>query len=263
MSMDRHDIVSAMLDEYVLGTITPEQGHEIESHLRTCAECAAELGELSLVMQGLARAPEAVIPPPALKARVLRAIADQPRQTLAVVPPSRVPSAGWGSGWLAAAAAIIVVLGGALYMSYERTRQFADQLHRTDSEIAELRQRLNDYAGQTDLALSILTASDMQRIELAGSASGARAYWSATRGLLVVADQLPLPPPGRIYQVWLIGRGAPVSAGVLGSPRTGRGMLIAPPPGGIASGPVTIAITDEPPGGLPAPTGAKHLVGSI
>ena len=103
----------------------------------------------------------------------------------------------------------------------------------------------------------------MQRIELTGSASGARAYWSATRGLLVAADQLPVPPPGRVYQVWLIGGGAPVSAGMLGTPRTGRGMLIAPPPGGIPSGPVTVAVTDEPPGGLPAPTGAKHLVGSI
>ncbi len=263
MSMDRHDIVSAMLDEYVLSTITPEQRREVDAHLRTCAECTAEVRELSMVMEGLARAPEAVTPPVALKARVMRAIADQPRRTLSVVAPPRLTPAGWSNGWLAAAAAIILVLGGALYMSYERTRRFSDELRRTDAEMAELRQRLNEYSGQTDLALSILTASDMQRIELAGSASGARAYWSATRGLLVAADQLPVPPPGRIYQVWLIGGGAPVSAGVLGSPRSGRGMLIAPPPGGIAPGPVTVAVTDEPPGGLPAPTGAKHLVGSI
>lgn len=263
MSMDRHDIVTAILDEYVLGTSTPEQRREVDAHLRTCPECAVEVRELSLVMEGLARAPEAVIPPAALKARVMRAIAEQPRQAFSVVPPPRVQPAGWSSGWLAAAAAIIIVLGGALYTSYERTRQFSDELHRSDTELAELRQRLNEYSGQTDLALSILTASDMQRIELAGSASGARAYWSATRGLLVAADQLPVPPPGRVYQVWLIGGGTPVSAGVLGSPRSGRGMLIAPPPGGIASGPVTVAVTDEPPGGLTAPTGAKHLVGSI
>ena len=32
-------------------------------------------------------------------------------------------------------------------------------------------------------------------------------------------------------------------------------MLIAPPPNGVAPGTITVAVTDEPPGGLPAPSG--------
>jgi len=259
MTMDRHDILGPKLGDYVLGDVTPEEIREIEGHVRDCAECAAELGELSLVMEGLARVPEPVAPPPELKRRVLESIAGLPKGGQTVDAVRR----GWSTGWLAAAAAMILALGGALYLSQDRGRQISDELRRADSEIAELRTQLSDFTGQTDLALSILTASDMQRIELAGSASGARAYWSATQGLLVAADRLPVPPPGRIYQVWLIGGGAPVSAGVLATPRTGRGILIAPPPGGIARGPVTVAVTDEPPGGLAAPTGSKHFVGSI
>ena len=38
-------------------------------------------------------------------------------------------------------------------------------------------------------------------------------------------------------------------------------MLIVPAPQGVA-GTVTVAVTDEPPGGLSAPTGGKHLAGS-
>ena len=121
----------------------------------------------------------------------------------------------------------------------------------------DLQRRLDQYAGQADLAVSILTASDMQPIAMAGrenaTASTARAYWSPTRGLLIVADKLPMPPPGRIYQVWVIGGGTPVSAGLLGEQGSGRGMLIAPPPTGVAAGTVTVAVTDEPPGGLAAP----------
>ena len=155
-----------------------------------------------------------------------------------------------------------------LYLSLERQNRITSELTRVAGEITDLQQRLDDNARQADMVLSILTAGDMRRIELSGAAGpqapAARAYWSPTRGLLVAADNLPVPPPGRVYQVWLIGSsGGPVSAGLLGSSGGGRGMLIAPPPGGIAAGPVTVAVTDEPPGGLSAPTGGKHLIGSL
>ena len=77
------------------------------------------------------------------------------------------------------------------------------------SAAASLQRQLDQYAAQADLAVSILTAGDMQPIAMSGrenaTASTARAYWSPTRGLLIVADNLPVPPPGRIYQVWVIG----------------------------------------------------------
>jgi hypothetical protein len=72
-----------------------------------------------------------------------------------------------------------------------------------------------------------------------------------------------MPPPGRIYQVWIIGGSGPVSAGLLGEQGSGRGMLIAPPPDRATPGPVTVAVTDEPPGGLPAPSGSIRLAGSL
>jgi hypothetical protein len=121
---------------------------------------------------------------------------------------------------------------------------------------------------QADLAVSILTAFDVRRIDLTGyeaaSAAVARAYWSPTAGLLIAADRLPPPPAGRVYQVWLIESGAagPVSAGVIEAEGGGRGMLLVPAPAGVSARAVTVAVTDEPAGGRPAPTGSKQLAGS-
>jgi anti-sigma-K factor RskA len=161
----------------------------------------------------------------------------------------------------------VLALGGLLALSMQRTARLGEALRSLDSETEQLRRRASETSAQADLAVSILTAPDMRRIDLAGFDAArnavARGYWSASKGLLIVADRLPSPPPGRTYQVWLIGSSSagPVSAGLL--EESARGMLIVPPPGGVTGSTITIAVTDEPPGGLPAPTGGKHLVGSL
>ncbi|MBA2260382.1 MAG: anti-sigma factor [Acidobacteria bacterium] len=275
MTTPHHDVIAARLSDYALGYLTPDERREVEQHAGQCDACSQELSELLLVMDGLARSAEPVVPPAALKQRVLARLGRETQEGVATVQPlpgrtvvADVRRSGWSGAWLAAAAALLLVAGGSLYLALERQDRITSELARVAGEITELQQRLGDNAAQADMVLSILTAQDMRRIDLASAggtqASAARAYWSPTRGLLVAADNLPVPPPGRVYQVWLIGSGGgPVSAGMLGSLGAGRGLLIAPPPGGISTGPVTVAVTDEPPGGLPAPTGGKHLIGSL
>jgi anti-sigma-K factor RskA len=216
-------------------------------------------------------------PPAALRKRVLDGLASQPQEPPLAAPDARVvplspPRTAVRTrpaiGWLAAAAAVVVALGGLLYYSNASRQRLESDLRAAEAAVTDLAGRLAEYTGQADLAVSILTAGDMRSMALARpdatGVSTARAYWSPTRGLLVVADQLPSPPPGRIYQVWLIGTGQqPLSAGLLGAQGSARGMLIAPPPAGLAPGAVTVAVTDEPPGGLAAPTGSMSLVGSI
>lgn len=257
MSADRHEQVAAMLGEYALGHLSPGERREVDAHVSECAACTAELREFTALMDVMAHTPEPVAPPPALRRQVLdRFVADRGGVAARRTDDPRT--------WAWAAAAVLVIgVGATMYVAADRR---ADAALR--ATIADLERRLEDYAGQTDLAVSILTASDMQPVPMEGldraAASAARAYFSRTRGLLIVADRLPTPPPGRVYQVWIIGEGAsPSSAGLLGAPGTGRGILIATPPAGLAAGTVTVAVTDEPPGGLPAPSGAMHLRGSV
>ena len=218
--------------------------------------------------------------------RVIASLALQPQEpprraseSSAVVTPLRDSADGTvrrgvNLGWLAAAAVVIIGLGAALYSSINSRRLLIDDVQQAQAEATEAQERANELqrqldltAGQADLVVSILTADDMQPVPMAGrenaTASTARAFWSPTRGLLIVANDLPVPPPGRIYQVWVIGGSGPVSAGLLGEQGAGRGMLLAPPPPGLPPGSVTVAVTDEPPGGLTAPSGTIRLAGSV
>jgi anti-sigma-K factor RskA len=275
MTMDRHDTIGAILDEYALGQLSQDERRDVETHIRECDVCAADLRQLTVVMEGLAHSIDPVTPPPALKQRVLASVALQPQEprraadsNVVAMPVTGVKiRRGVHPGWLAAAAVVILGLGVALY-SYDATRRLLiDDVQEAQAAVVDLQRRIDLYAEQADLAVSILTAGDMQPVAMSGkenaTSSTARAYWSPTRGLLIVADDLPLPPPGRVYQVWVIGGGTPFSAGLLGEQGAGRGMLIAPPPNGVAPGTITVAVTDEPPGGLPAPSGSIRLAGSI
>jgi anti-sigma-K factor RskA len=276
MTMDRHETIGAMLDEYALGQLSQDERRTVETHVRECDTCAADLRELAVVMEGLAHSLDPVTPPPALKQRVMSSLASQPQEpartvvepNVVAMPPKGVKiRRGVHPGWLAAAAVVILGLGVALYSVDATRRLLIDDVQEAQAAVAELQRRLDLNAEQADLAVSILTATDMQPVAMSGkenaTGSTARAYWSPTRGLLIVANDLPMPPPGRIYQVWVIGGGTPFSAGLLGEQGVGRGMLIAPPPRGVAPGAVTVAVTDEPPGGLPAPSGSIRLAGSL
>jgi anti-sigma-K factor RskA len=208
---------------------------------------------------------------PALRERVLAAVATEtqepPRRDrqVGIVQQPRRPMRAFLP--LAAAAVLVLAIGAlALRLDLSR-RELAGDLSRVQILNVELQEQVKRFGAQTDLALAILTASDMREIPLQGResavAAAARAYWSPARGLLIVADRLPAPPAGRIYQVWIIEGGQPVSAGLLDEEPGNRGMLIVTPPRPGTGASVTVAVTDEPPGGLPAPSGTIRLAGSI
>lgn len=268
MSMERHDDIRALLPDYVLGGLTADDRRLVDTHVASCPACAAELRELALTFEDIGLAEEPVAPAPHLRARVLEQLR---ADSAAAKTPAAEPEKDRGrshAAWLALAATTALVLGASLFVSMQRTGELQEALRRAHAASDELQRRIAQNGQQADLAVSILTSPDTRRIDLQGfdasRSAVARAFWSPARGLLVVADRLPPPPPGRVYQVWLIGSSSagPVSAGLLDDPQSGRGMLIVPAPAGVSGENMTIAVTDEPPGGLPSPTGGKHLAGS-
>ena len=273
MTMDRHVEIADQLEAYLLGGLTEHEIRDVEAHLQNCVACARDVNELRKVLTGIGESVPPITPPPSVRERVLAAVATEsqeparPGRRVGVVeqPRGRL----WGFVPLAAAAVLILAIGSFALVSEQSRRDLVDEVSRVRASNDELLKRVQLYAGQTDLALSILTAGDMREIPLTGSegmaATAARAYWSPGRGLLFVADRLPAPPPGRIYQVWIIEKGTtqPVSAGLLGEEPGGRGMLIVTPPKPGSSGSVTVAVSDEPPGGSPGPTVTPRLAGSI
>ena len=271
MTLERHAVIADRLEAYVLDQLPEPERREVEAHLQVCATCAKDVHELRAVLEGVAESVPAVTPPAALRERVLAAVVAEPQEParrdrrVGIVEQPRRPMRAILP--LAAAAALVLTIGAVSFRLDQSRRELAGEVSRVQVLNVELQQQLERFKGQTDLALSILTAADMKEIPLEGRetavAAAARAYWSPARGLLVVADRLPAPPPGRIYQVWMIEGGQPVSAGLLGEEPGNRGMLIVTPPRAGTGGSITVAVTDEPPGGLPAPSGTIRLAGSI
>jgi anti-sigma-K factor RskA len=212
----------------------------------------------------LARAVDQVEPPAALRARVLTSVAGA-APSRPEAPARALPA------WLAMAALVAITAGVAIYAAQLRSRiaMLESQLHeailRADAgtgQLAEIR-RTADEAQST---IAVLTAPDLVRVELAGQAvaprASARTFLSRSRGMVFTATNLPALPAGRIYQLWVVTPQAPVSAGLLRPDASGgvNVRLTAPPNLGA---PVAVAVTIEPDGGVPLPTGDKYLVGAV
>ena len=87
----------------------------------------------------------------------------------------------------------------------------------------------------------------------------ARAFLSRSRGLLFAATNLPAIPNDRTYQVWFLTPGAPVSAGLLRPDAQGNATVAFDVAASVPN-PTGMAVSLEPEGGVPAPTGAIYLV---
>ena len=114
-------------------------------------------------------------------------------------------------------------------------------------------------------AMAVLASPDMARIDLAGQVAApsarARAFWSRNRGLVFTATNLPPLQPGRVYQVWVLTSGAPISAGLVSpDPSVGATAVLDTSPDIPA--PAGVAVSLEPAGGVPQPTGAIYLAGT-
>jgi anti-sigma-K factor RskA len=90
------------------------------------------------------------------------------------------------------------------------------------------------------------------------NASG-RIYWDKEKdkGLFLVSS-IPMPKKGMTYQLWAIEDGKPVSMGVFDVDPSGNSMMeLKPMP--EHDGPMQFAVTLEPAGGMPQPTGYGTL----
>jgi hypothetical protein len=169
---------------------------------------------------------------------------------------------------LAALLLVSVALGGYAIALRQRLGGLEAQLNDTIARLNRTEQELitaTSTAAGVQARLAVLTAPDLQQVTLAGQApapqAAGRAFLSRSSGLLFAAYNLPPLPAGRTYQLWyLITRSAPVSAGIFKPDDAGRAAVMQQPP---APAPAVsgLAVSIEPEGGVPAPTGAIYLAG--
>lgn len=270
MSVDMtHEELRAALAAEALGALDGAEREALRAHLATCDECRAELDSLRDAAALLAHtAPHAALAPARsdrLRARlVARAAADRDdaKPAPAVIPlePRRRSAL---PAWLAAAAALLLAVGlGTWALSLrDRVRSLEEQTAALGQERGQLAVELKDR----DAALAALSGPGVKVIDLASTqqrAPSGRMFWNpAKRRYTFFAYNLPQARAGREYQLWLITPAGPVAAPTFRVAGNGVGQV----EGGYDipnEQIVAVAVTEEPAGGLPKPSGEVLIVGN-
>jgi anti-sigma-K factor RskA len=299
MTSGSHQDLADLAAGYVLGALEPDERRDFETHLAECSSCTSSVRWLSEIELDLARSVPRGTPRPELRGQVLRTAsmmltpAAWPGEVNSIAGAGRGGagaglstfarrlrwthrSASRGGGpagpsWLPVAAALALAAGLGLYvvLLHQRIADLEVRLAQATSRILVADQAVTDarrVAVQSQSAAEILLAPDVARIELRGEGSApdamARALWSRQRGMVFTATNLPPLPAGRTYQVWVVTATAPLSAGVIEPDTDGRARGVFSTPPDIPP-PLAVAVTVEPAGGVPAPTGPRMLLGAV
>ena len=127
-------------------------------------------------------------------------------------------------------------------------------------EVADARQS----AAQAQIVGNVLAAPDLVRYWLTAADEKSRAYaqvlFSRSRGMVFSASRLPAPVDGKTYQLWLLTRGGPVSAGLITPDAAGRVTLSSDAPLSVQRRLIGALVTMEAAGGGSRPSADKILV---
>lgn len=160
-----------------------------------------------------------------------------------------------------AAALVVVALGLGYYNQYSAGRELIADATRRDSEIAALHQLVRER----DAELAAITGPGVSVVELSSTGvrpPTARMFWDrATNKWTLFAHGLPSLKTGRTYELWLVTADKKIPAGTFEPAGDGSAVVRATYPLQPADL-KAIAITEEPAGGVSAPTGAVVLAGA-
>jgi anti-sigma-K factor RskA len=183
-----------------------------------------------------------------------------------------VPASPRVPRWLYFAAAALLLLSvwgvaGQLRMRGE-VRRLAAERNRLAQQVEALDREVDlarAEARQAAQALQILAAPSVRSVVLAGlgpspQAAGHTYVNPQTRDALFYAFNLPRLEEDKTYQLWFIAGGKPVSAGTFSVDARGSGRLRVEKVSDIEDIQAW-AVTIEPRGGAPQPTGAMVLKG--
>ena len=243
-----------------LNALDGEDARAFAAHLSEgCARCEEILADARIASAALASSAPSVKPRPEAREALLRAV-----RTEATVTPIRPRRGASVVAWvLAAAASLALVFIGLDVARLRREKaELAEVAAQSNSKLAAAERDL----ARRDLRVKVLESEDVRILFLSGQGpqpqARAKVFWSekAKRGVLL-AGSLAKLPADKQYELWVFDKGKPVPAGVFDADEQGRALLESPDLSAIAAA-QNFAVTVEPRGGVPAPTGPIVLVGT-
>ncbi len=280
---------------YVAGALEPGEEAELREHLASgCAACAGALAEAEATFHAIPRALPRQAPPAGawekLQSRIaLKDQTEAPARAALMQPFAAKPNR-WGAwaGW-AVAAAVAVMLGLPLMNANDALKKNqaelaairvqADRVGPLETQVIDLEQKIKSVGHDNELLqASVQKAStDFQskleklmrseQYAVAGKeqpAATAKLFWDKVENTWTVyAANVKPSAPGKTYELWAItAAGDKIGIGTADPSPTGNMVMeVKLPPNALQA--TVIAITDEPAGGLPQPSGQVQLVGTL
>jgi len=200
-------ISSGIVESYVLGLASDEERKEFEKACEQYSEVlqARIAFETALEKQAMENA---IIPPADLKTKIF----DQINKTGRVIQMQPVPVRK--INWLKyAVAACVILLAGSIYMNITLSNENKKLKGNYDLTLAELDEVKKDIRVLQENP-NVKMAS-MKGMEVSPK-SYATVYWDTTsHDVYLLANNLPVPPTDKQYQLWALLDGQPIDLGMV------------------------------------------------
>ena len=257
--MSGHEQFGEDLALYALNALEGEGRAALEKHLATCADCRLELEQLRGDGALLALSTMGPKPPRRSRERLLAAVTTEAAAVPLRAKQERSRTAWWGwLGWAATAAAVVFAVS-----LWKENTALKQSLVSLGSQSAQTTRELEDLRR----VVAPIVSPEAQRVTLVSAKTppqpqGKAFYLRNRSSLLFVANNMPVLPPQKAYELWLIPtQGAPIPAGVFKPDAHGSATVVNPPlPAGMEA--KAFAITIENEAGSATPTMPIVMMGA-
>jgi anti-sigma-K factor RskA len=240
MTQKEHDSFRDNIPAYALGALSGEEASALKVHLQTCQACQAELTRYQQISDGLLTALPPRVPPLSIRKNLVARLKEKKSPAW--------PRAIWSFRQMALGLAALSLLATNLLAFV--------QIH-------ELRQQHMQLAHEIEKQHTILgmLAANTEIHPVSGDGFSGNLLLDREKNLAYLLTwNLPPPPEGQVYQIWLIDpQGGEVDAGSF-RPEFDRPFTSA----ALSTSRtfvefVGITVTIEPAGGSESPTGEQIL----
>jgi anti-sigma-K factor RskA len=235
---------------YALGILEEPERSELREHLdRGCEACSKAVRRAASLVSLFSTLAPQVDPPDRLRSRVMASIGVQPRFQ-------------WN--WmLALASAAAVVLVGLFWFDHVRRERVRDVAFHDALE--EVKQAETETARLKEMTALLDAPETIVRVSSEGAVRPpqGKVFLNPSRGVLLMASNLPPAPEGKTYEMWVIPAGGkPVAAGLFQTESNGTAVYLQK--GAVdVEATAAIAVTLESSGGAAQPTSKPIIVAAV
>lgn len=252
---------------YVLNALEPDERSEFEQMLAEAdQEQRTVYYELRSTASQLAFTTQRAEPSAEVRQHLLDVINDEIQEQK--VTPISESSNNWGKFGIAASFALLLVTLSLLFYAFNLSRTLENRnqkLAQTQQVVTELRSEIE----QKNEMLAILESRQVDMVLMKGMEANPQGYgkviWDADKQqALLQVSNLPAVPSDKEYQLWIIRNNTPVSAGLfaVNDPQRDSFFKIEQMAPADQQSTNAFAVTLEPKGGVPKPTGDMYLMGN-